>query len=185
MVQSDRFLFHINAVDAPRHLQRRLDARAVEGEQRDDRLGMRRIGIDQPVAIPLGQEAYPFVVERDCLDLDRRQVVQFMMHVDRRLKHGAVAILTGRIVTGQISAAELLPRLLRFAQGAIADQAVELADAQDVRGTRRLGLRQVTFEGIRDRALRDDRRRAEHQLTPQLRFVFGHQVRCSIRVTRS
>jgi hypothetical protein len=48
------------------------------------------------------------------------------------LEHGAIAILARRVMAGQIGAAKMLPRLLGFAQAEVSDQAIELADAQDV-----------------------------------------------------
>ena len=36
VIEPDRSLLHVDAIDAPRQLQSRLDARAMEGEQGDD-----------------------------------------------------------------------------------------------------------------------------------------------------
>jgi hypothetical protein len=54
------------------------------------------------------------------------------MDVDRGLEHGAIAILASRAMAGQIGAAKLLPRLFGFAQAEPPDQAIELADPQDI-----------------------------------------------------
>ena len=88
-------------------------------------------------------------------------------------------------MAGQIGAPEMLPRLLGLAQGKVADQAIELTDAQDVRRAGRLRLCEITVERIGDGALRRDGGTAEHQLVSELHLVFCHQVRCSIAVTRS
>src|SRR3546814_18842266 len=81
----------------------------MEGEQGDDRLDVWRVGRDQPVAILLAEEAYPFIVEGDRLDPQGREVVQLVMDVDGRLEHGAIAILARRVMAGQIGAAKMLP----------------------------------------------------------------------------
>ena len=58
--------------------------------------------------------------------------MQLVMDVDRGLEHGAIAILASRAMAGQIGAAKLLPRLFGFAQAEPPDQAIELADPQDI-----------------------------------------------------
>jgi len=58
---------------------------------------------------------------------------------------GAIAILARRVMTGQIGAAKMLPGLLGLAQAEVSDQAIELADAQDVGRAGRSRLRQVAF----------------------------------------
>ena len=58
--------------------------------------------------------------------------MQLVMDVDRGLEHGAIAILACRVMAGQVGAAKMLPCLLGFAQAEVSDQAIELADAQDV-----------------------------------------------------
>lgn len=58
--------------------------------------------------------------------------MQLVMDIDCGLEHGAVAVLTRRVMAGQIGAAKMLSGLLGLAQAEVADQAVELADAQDV-----------------------------------------------------
>src|SRR3546814_5099017 len=68
----------------------------------------------------------------DVCSSDLREVVQLVMDVDGRLEHGAIAILARRVMAGQIGAAKMLPCLLGFAQAEVSDQAIELADAQDV-----------------------------------------------------
>ena len=96
VVKPDRSFLHIDPVHAPRQLQRGLDAWAMEGEQGDDRLYVGCIGSDQPVAVCLAEEPHPFIVERDRLDPQGREVVQLVVDVDRGLEHGAIAVLARR-----------------------------------------------------------------------------------------
>lgn len=58
----------------------------MEGEHGDDWLDVRRVGCDQPVAVFLAEEAHSLIVERDGLDPQRREIVQLMIDIDRRLK---------------------------------------------------------------------------------------------------
>lgn len=67
--------------------------------------------------------------------------MQFVMHVDRRLEYGSVAILTRRIVAGKIGTTELLPRLPRLTKSKFADEVVKLTDTEYVSSTGRPCLR--------------------------------------------
>ncbi len=98
------------------------------------------------------------------------------MDIDRRLKHRAIAVLTTRVMAGQVSAAKMLPRLLRLAQAEVADDAIQFADAQDIGRAGRLSLSQIAVEGIGDGSLSDKRSGTEHELVAQLRFMFRHQM---------
>jgi len=79
---------------------------------------------------------------------------------------GAIAILARRVMAGQIGAAKMLPGLLGLAQAEVSDQAIELADAQDVGRAGRSRLRQVAFKSVGYLALHYDRGRSEHQPMP-------------------
>ena len=181
VVEPDRSFLHVHPIDAPRDLQRRLDARTLERQHRDDRLDVRGVGCDQPIAVFLAKEAHPLIVERDCLDPQGRKIVQIVVDIDRCLENRAIAVLTTRVLTtrvmaSQVSAAKMLPRLLRLAQAEVADDAIQFADAQDVGRARRLGLCQIALEGMGDGALSDERSGTEHELVAQLRFMFRHQM---------
>ena len=58
--------------------------------------------------------------------------MQIVMDIDRCLENRAIAVLTARIMAGQVSPAKMLPRLLRLAQAEVANETIEFADAQDV-----------------------------------------------------
>ena len=79
----------------------------------------------------------------------------------------------------------MLPCLLGFAQAEVADQTVELADAQDIGRTWGLCLCQVAVEGLGDGSLRDESCRTKHQLVAQLCLMFSHQMGCGVGVARS
>lgn len=93
---------------------------------------MRGIGGDQAIPVLLAEEAHALIVERDRLYLEGRKVMNFVMNIDHSLQHRAIAILTSRVMAGQIGAPETLPCPLGLAQAQVADQAIELADSQDV-----------------------------------------------------
>ena len=48
-----------------------------------DRLDVRGISGDQPIAVFLAKEAHPLIVERDCLDPQRRKILQIVMDIQR------------------------------------------------------------------------------------------------------
>lgn len=102
---------HIDAIGSPLDLERGLGPGSVERHQRDDRLDMLGIARDQVIALGVGQPANLFIAERDRLDLDRLHVVLIVMHVDRGLQHGPVAILPCRRMPQQIGDAECFPSL--------------------------------------------------------------------------
>lgn len=111
--------------------------------------------------------------------------MQLVMHIDRCLEHGAIAILARRVMAGKIGAAKMLLGLIGLAQAEVSDQPVELADAQDVGRARRSRLCQVAVKGLSDGSLRDAGCRPEHQLVPQLGFMFSPQMGRSVAVARS
>lgn len=72
-------------IDAPDPEQRFLRPRTLEREHRHDRLDVRHIEPDQPVAHGMTLESDPPVVEWDRLELHRRQIVPPLPDVNARL----------------------------------------------------------------------------------------------------
>ncbi len=133
----------------------------------------------------MAEEPDPQIVERDALELERRELVLVVIDVDADLEQRAVAILAGGCVGEEIVVAEVVPCRFRVGEVALADPGPHDLDPDDIGRVRLRGLVEIGVERIAHGRFGGDRPGAEHEFLAKCDLLLRHEVCRGILVGRS